>query len=310
MSKASAIQTRIQEALAALQSLGLPREQLNDRSALTLLALLDLKPNLPWPQASNPRCGVTPMMQFFARQYHKRYAPNTRETLRRFTVHQFEQAGLITKNPDQPRRPINSPNTVYQIEPAALTLLRKFKTPAWDKALAEYKCHHAALREKYAAARAMISVALPDGHQIDLSPGGQNPLIKMVIEQFCALHAGGSQVLYVGDARKKALVWEKNALRGLGVSVDDHGKMPDLVVHYKAKGWLLLIEAVISHGPMSPKRHQELKTIFGAVLIYAHIPLRKSAEEIGSILGAIGTECLLRSMPLSVIALRCLVLHP
>lgn len=44
--------------------------------------------------------------------------------------------------------------------------------------------------------------------------------------------------------------------------VDSHGKMPDVVVFYKAKNWLVLIEAVTSPGPVNPKRREELKKLF------------------------------------------------
>jgi len=38
--------------------------------------------------------------------------------------------------------------------------------------------------------------------------------------------------------------------------------MPDVVVHYTSKNWLVLIEAVTSHGPVNPKRRQELSELF------------------------------------------------
>ena len=38
--------------------------------------------------------------------------------------------------------------------------------------------------------------------------------------------------------------------------------MPDVVVHHVEKNWLVLIEAVTSHGPVNPKRRQELKELF------------------------------------------------
>ncbi len=129
---------RIEEALDVLRALDLPREQQNERSALALLALLDLEPGTPWTKATAPLCGITPMMSFFARHYGKTYAPNTRETVRRFTVHQFVQAGLVLPNPDEPGRPVNSPDNVYQIEPRALELLRAYKSAAWEKKLAAY----------------------------------------------------------------------------------------------------------------------------------------------------------------------------
>lgn len=129
---------KIDEALAALDAFGLPRQQQNERSALTLLSLVGLKPNDSWDKAVDPLMGITPMMDFFAEHYGKKYAPNSRETVRRFTVHQFVQASLILPNPDKPSRPTNSPDAVYQIEPTALKLLRDFGKPGWKTKLKKY----------------------------------------------------------------------------------------------------------------------------------------------------------------------------
>ena len=114
----------LDEALRVLRDLGLPRQQQNERSALTLLALLDLTPDTPWSRASSPLRGITPMMDFFAEHYGKHYMPNTRETVRRQTVHQFLQAGLIRQNPDDPARATNSAKNVYQIDEFVLAVLR------------------------------------------------------------------------------------------------------------------------------------------------------------------------------------------
>ncbi len=58
---------KIQDALNILHALGLPRQQLNDRSALTILSLLALEPETAWVDASDPLMGITPMMDFFYR---------------------------------------------------------------------------------------------------------------------------------------------------------------------------------------------------------------------------------------------------
>lgn len=115
---------KITDALQVLGELGMPRAQRNDRSALCLLALLDLTQDKTWAEAGNPLVGITPMMEFARDNYGKRYAPNTRETFRRQTMHQLVAAGIALYNPDNPRRPVNSPNAVHQIEPDTLTLLR------------------------------------------------------------------------------------------------------------------------------------------------------------------------------------------
>lgn len=69
-------------------------------------------------------------------------------------------------------------------------------------------------------------------------------------------------MLYLGDTAHKAFIFEINLFAKLGVIVSDHGKLPDIVFYDETKNWLYLIEAVISHGPVSPKRHIELEDMF------------------------------------------------
>ena len=38
--------------------------------------------------------------------------------------------------------------------------------------------------------------------------------------------------------------------------------MPDVVLYYPDRKWLLLIESVTSHGPVDGKRHAELARLF------------------------------------------------
>ena len=57
--------------------------------------------------------GITPIMDWMAKHYRKVYAPNTRETIRRQSIHQFLDAGIIVHNPDDPKRPPNSKDNVY-----------------------------------------------------------------------------------------------------------------------------------------------------------------------------------------------------
>jgi type II restriction enzyme len=263
--RASAAATkRIQEAIKVLEELGFPRQQLNERSALTLLSLLDLKPNECWADARGPLIGITPMMEFFADHYGRRYAPNTRETVRRQTVHQFVQAGLAVSNPDKPSRPPNSPKAVYQIESSALKLLRAFGTLEWPAMLLEYLASVDTLKRLYAREREAlrIPVTLQNGARIQLSPGGQNVLVKKILDDFCPLFTPGGRVIYVGDAEQKWAYFDSESLRALGVVIEEHGKMPDVIVHHTSKNWLVLIEAVTSHGSVNPKRRLELSQLF------------------------------------------------
>ncbi len=120
------------------------------------------------------------------------------------------------------------------------------------------------LEKRYGKEREMqrIPVALSNGEDIKLLPGRQNVLVKKVIADFCSLYTPAGHVLYVSDTKEKWSYLDSDVLTELGLAIEEHGKMPDIVVHHLEKNWLFLIEAVISHGPVNPKRRQELKELF------------------------------------------------
>lgn len=254
----------LKSALQAIVSLGLPRAQQNERSALCLLALLNLTPKTPWSKAQNPLMGVTPIMDWVRKNYDKEYAPNTRETFRRQTMHQFVDAGIACYNPDNPERSVNSPNAVYQIEPGALELLRNFGTDVWHEKLTAYLAQRETLVARYAMEREQnrIPVTVAPGKQITLSPEEHSELIRAIIEDFGSRFVPGGVLIYAGDTGEKMGYFDAVLLGELGVTVDSHGKMPDVVLHWPKRKWLVLIESVTSHGPVDGKRHAELSHLF------------------------------------------------
>ncbi|WP_020404863.1 BsuBI/PstI family type II restriction endonuclease [Gracilimonas tropica] len=254
---------KIDEALEIIKTLDLPNKQRNDRSALTLLALLDVKPNDDWKDASEPLMGITPIMDFIAEHYGVKYAPNTRETIRRQTMHQFVDAGIAIQNPDEPLRPINSPNWCYQIEEDTLKLIKSYGSDDWESNVNEFMENYTSLAERYAKKRNMQKIPLKiDGEELQLSPGKHSQLIKDIVEKFGPRYAPGGTVLYVGDTGSKLGYYDEKAFKEIGLEFDNHGKFPDVVLHFKKKNWLLLCEAVTSHGPVNPKRLSELKKLF------------------------------------------------
>ena len=254
------------DAQDVLRQLGLPKAQTNERSALTLLATLALTPSKDWTDIEAPLLGITPMMDFMSEHYGKQYAPNSRETVRRQTVHQFVAAGILHLNPDNPQRPTNSGNTVYQVPTELLDVLRRYGSSQWNALLRSWTEKAPSLRARWAREREMnlIPVTLPGGEEVTLTPGGQNPLVKAIVEEFCTRFITDGELLYMGDTGEKFAVWEHAALNEIGVAVDEHGKMPDLVVLDRSSNWLVLIEAVSSHGPMDAKRREELASLFQA----------------------------------------------
>lgn len=252
------------EAAEILQVLGFAARQRNEIAAHTFLAMLGLHPLQPWSEASEPLRGILPIIEFVDEAYGIRYAPNTRETIRDEAVKYFVDAGLLIRNPDDPSRPTNSGKTVYQVEPSALELFRAFGSLEWHPKLKAYLAAQSRIRDELLRQRRLsrVPVRLPSGEEITISPGGQNPLIKTIIEEFCSCFVPGGAVVYIGDAEDKFLHLDSEYLGRLGVVIPPPAKMPDIVVHDATRNWLVLIEAVTSAGPVDGKRRKELKELF------------------------------------------------
>lgn len=255
---------KIIEALQILKDFKMPRAQLNDRTALCLLALINLKPDNNFSSIGRPLIGITPIMDFVKKYYKIKYAPNSRETFRRFSMHQLVEAGIALYNPDEPKRPVNSPKAVYQISLEAHDVIKNFKTRKYKTLLKKFLKNSKSLSERYAVIRdmQMVPVNIKEGIEIKLSPGEHNDLIKSIVEIFSAGFIPGSCLLFLGDTGDKWGYFDKEMADSLGIIVDEHGKMPDVILYHPEKNWLILIESVTSHGPVDSKRHNELEKLF------------------------------------------------
>lgn len=259
-------ETNQRDAMRILETVGLPRAQLNERSVLTLLSLMDLRPDRSWQDAKVPLMGITPMMDWMRQHYSKAYAPNSRETIRRQTMHQFVEAGIALYNPDDPKRAVNSPKAVYQIEPHFAAALKTFGTDAWKAEIANFVKRQQSLVERYAAEREQnrIPVTLSDGKTLTLSAGDHSELIRDIIEDFGSRFVPGGKLVYAGDTGEKWGYFDNVLLASLKIDPGSHGKMPDVVLYDAERNWLLLIESVTSHGPVDGKRHTELTRLFSS----------------------------------------------
>jgi len=250
------------DALEIIMSLGLPRQQQNERSGLTLLALAGLRESDAWSRVDRPLLRIWDIMAWMRDQYDKDYAPNSRETIRRQTIHQFEQARLVDRNPDAPSRPTNSGDTVYQLTAEAAKVLKSYGKRNFSQACETFIQRHGTLSATYDRAREMVKVpvTLPSGSHVELSPGLHNELQRLIVEQFAPRFAQHGMVLYLGDTAEKRLVIDTKMLTKLKIPEMNHDKLPDVVLYDKKRKWLFLIEAVTTHGPVSPKRHAELES--------------------------------------------------
>jgi len=260
---------KLQEAKNILESLKLPKGQTNDRSAWVFLALSNIKPESNWSKAQAPLLPTYKIMEFIRNEYGMDYKPNSRETIRRQTLHQFEQARIVDRNRDNPERPTNSKDNNYSLNKPIIDILLEYPNGDWKAKLNEFLESVPSLREEYQKKRELLKIAvkLPSGKELKLSPGKHNQLHADIIHEFCPRFIGeGGIVLYIGDtasSRKgeggKLMHLETEFLENLGVPPMSHDKLPDVVVFDSKNQWLFLIEAVTSHGPVSPKRWKELE---------------------------------------------------
>ena len=259
---------KLTQAKEILKALGLPKEQYNNRSAWVFLALAHIRPRDKWQKAKSPLLPTVDIMQFIRKHYGQNYKPNTRETIRRQTLHQFEQARIVDRNRDNPFRPTNSKDNNYSLNQPILEILKKYPNGNWKQKIKKYKKDLPKLQKIYKNIlnKTKIPITLLTGRKIKLSPGKHNQLHRDIVHEFCSRFIGSSGVLlYMGDTANsrneggKFMILEKEQLKSIGIPPMSHEKLPDLVVYDKKRKRVFLIEAVTSHGPISPKRYIEME---------------------------------------------------
>lgn len=268
-----------------LRDFEMDSERRNARSAMVMLALAGLGLGDSWQNATNEMYGTRAIMDWIAEEFRVEYKPNTRETIRRFTLHQFVQGGLVEENADDPSRPTNSPKWNYRLSSGALQVIKSFGTDEYEQKLMRFKAGITTWLEIKNAERELskVPVLLPNGEELSLSPGGQNILIKSMVEEFCPRFAPGAKVLYVGDTSKKDEVIDEEALGYLGIVMPERGKEPDLIVWMEERSWLFLMEACSTHGPVDVTRKEELTRLFGEceldMIFVSCFPTRKVMQQ-------------------------------
>ncbi len=258
---------KIEEVLDVLKQLDVPKKQQNERSALTLLALLGLKEKDSWKDCKKRLIRIHDIIGFIEKNYGKKYAENSRETIRRYTLHQFEkEVGIVERNADDPKRSTNSPNTAWSITDDTLKTIRSYKSKEWSKALSGLveKLGHSLKKYKLKKKEHKL-VADVDGQEVVFSPGRHNELQIEILNDFRKSFCKDSLVVYIGDTANKMLYVSEKLLDIMKMKLEKHDILPDIILLDLKKGRLYLIEAVSSHGPVTNKRMIELNDYFKKV---------------------------------------------
>lgn len=114
----------LEEAKNILVAFGFDAKRTNDMAGRTLLALAGVADDNTWQQATSERLGVRAIMDWMREKANYPIAENSRETIRRFVLHQFVEAGFCLHNDDEPTRATNSSKNNYRLNPEALSVIQ------------------------------------------------------------------------------------------------------------------------------------------------------------------------------------------
>ena len=257
----------VEEARDILEALGMPPPQRNEMSGMTLIALCGLTPDAEWSSAERRSCTVTKgIMDYLREHYGADYAPNTRETFRRQVLHQFVQGRIADYNPFEPGLPTNSrapttPSPKRPWKPSGVMEGTDGTRPRRSSAANKAPSRNAT---NASANATWFRSRCPAGASFGSLPAATTRCRRPWSKSSAPRFAPGARLLYLGDTARKDLLVDEAGLAELGIPITDHDKLPDVVLHDAERNWLFLVEAVTSHGPVTPKRVVELEDMLSA----------------------------------------------
>lgn len=266
----------LQQARRVLVGAGWQPSKRSYRSELVLLTLLGLRRGMEWSQAQIKQLSTSEIVNLVATEYKEvlqlttkdgEWAGNTRETVRNQTLNPLVNLGVLEKNTAGDKLPINSQDTAYRVSGGVFEICKSIGSPEW--AVEQAKLLEAVERERerarQIAAAASIRVNLDAGGEIELSNGGQNPLIAQILSTFRDQFFPDSHVVYIGDAKEKwRFFFSQELLERFGIELDKADRVPDVILYDEERVWLILVEAVVNGGEIDEDRYRYFVEMFRA----------------------------------------------
>jgi adenine-specific DNA-methyltransferase len=265
------VRHRVDEALEVLRALGVSRQQVSERTALTLLALADLGPADPWSEAAGPTRTIAAVMDYIRDAYGKTYSPNTREAVRKHILQGLADVNIVMRCE---KSGTAAPPASYQVDTEFLALLRTFGTTDWADKLHAYITarRRADVRLTGRVRASSFGLAPSDEVQFTLSDGAQpKMLIDRILQDFCPRWTPEGVVIYAVDSSNRPPHFDRDALHDLGLAIEDRMKLPDVIIHDRHHDWLVLVEAFVKGDAINDARRQQLAILFAdstAPLVY------------------------------------------
>ncbi len=240
----------------------------------------------PPPQRRLPHAPKTrDIIKFLNKNYGTRISSGSYDDIRRKNLDYLVEAGLVVPSARRAGASTNDGTRGYAISKDAATLLHAYGSNKWPAVVKQFRKAHTSLSIalQRPAVMPVVEVNFPDGQKFHLSVGPHNRIQKAVIEEFLPRFLRKPRVLYLGDTAKKDLVVDLPRLNALNLNLNQHDRLPDIVVLDDARDWLFLIEAVHSSNPVSPLRHIALERLtakckLGKVFVSAFEDLKSFAK--------------------------------
>ena len=258
----------LNDAKQILHAVGMPEKLCNPRCVMTFAAFAEIKASdAKWKNVSESYKGTKFIHDFINEQFpnkagldNKGYAENSRETIRDDTIKPWISAGILEAKPGLAT---NDKNNSYRFTAHFAALIRSYGTDQWLESLKDYKESH----EDYAkylkqAKKIERDYELDFGDiNIKLKKSGHNKLQIDLLNSLPKLISKGKpELLYIGDASDRYLIFEKERMKKLGIHVmSETAKLPDIIMYDPVDVRIIFIEAYYSGGAFTIDRVNEIK---------------------------------------------------
>ena len=250
----------VEEIKARLQELNFPPRRITEQTAFCILALANTTARqglLTGHTCLADGARVHDILNFVRQDIGRPVAENTRESYRKTSLRPLMEAGWVIRH----QLSTNDPHTYYRLHPDFARLLALPPGPERDALVERLRLPERRRPRPRPSPHQEVHGTLAPGHVYTLSPGGHNVLEKAVVETLGPALLQHPQAVYLGDTAPRAGYQDRSLMRRLNLPIDVSVSLPDVILCSLEEQTLLVIEAVISSGSITPGRLAQLQEL-------------------------------------------------
>ncbi len=241
-----------------LKQLGLDRKLITEQSAICILALADGRERdglLQGKKHLRDGARIHDIMTFARQDCGKEVAENTRESYRKGSLRPLCEEGLVIRH----QLSTNDPKTFYRLHPDILRLMT-CPAPLERRWLAQELASRLSQGEgwRQQQRKAEVPMEVGQAQPFFLSPGAHSLLTAEVVEHYASRFMVKPRVVYLGDTRHKDGYQNRDLMRELNLPIQVTANLPDVILLCEAERRLVVVEVVVSSGPISASRMAQL----------------------------------------------------